>query len=312
MKATLTARSALLAAAAVLAAAVPGYAHSSTPSPTGNQRKLSDAPAFGVSMRSLFALVLALLAATLLAGAPSASAASLLAQGSAPETGWARGSFVVDGGSEIRLTINFSAVSPEAVALMSLEYPSGSSSTMTYLWDDQELVVHSDVAGIDVRSDSSQVDDAGSASIVFECDACHSGKFSFLAMTAGGIGAWSWKVTSDRATAGPVESGLGRTFIRDASDFEGPANVALTAYTGVAAAVSTRVVAEGGLWARFYPEPTLSGSAVGPDGERACPCIIGKALAPAAPGTYEFRATGATSAARSGSWLYGVAFPLAG
>lgn len=240
---------------------------------------------------------------------PGASAGSTIVQGGALETGWARGSFVADGGSEIRLTISFSAPSPEAVALMSLEYPSGSSSTMTFLWDDEEVVVHSDVAGIQIRTDSSQEDDAGSVTIAYVCDACHTGTFAFLAMTAGGIGAWSWEVASDRATAGPVESGLGGTFVRDASDFEGPANVAVGAYTGVAAAVSTRVVAEGGLWARYYPETTVSGTVVTPKGQGACPCIIGKALAPAAPGTYEFHATGATTAARSGSWLYGVAFP---
>jgi hypothetical protein len=218
---------------------------------------------------------------------------------------------VANGASGIWLTISFSAPAPEAVALMSLEYPSGSSSTMTFLWDDEELVVHSDVAGIQIRTDSSTVDDAGSATIAFECDACHTGTFAFLAMTAGGIGAWSWQVASDRATAGPVDSGVGGTFVRDVTDFEGPANVAVGAYTGVSAAVSTRVTADGGLWARFWPETTISGSAVGPTGQGTCPCIIGKALAPAAPGTYEFRATGASTAAGHGSWLYGVAFPAA-
>lgn len=250
--------------------------------------------------------LLALLAPVAL---PGASAGSTIAQGGASETGWARGSFVASGASEIRLTISFSAPSPEAVALMSLEYPSGSSSTMTFLWDDEEVVVHSDVAGIHMRTDSSQEDDAGSATISFLCNACHTGTYAFLAMTAGGIGAWSWKVASDRATAGPVDAGLGGTFVRDASDFEGAANVAVGAYTGVAAATSTRVVAEGGLWARFWPETTLAGTVVTPTGQGTCPCIIGKTLAPAAPGTYEFRATGATTAARSGSWLYGVAFP---
>lgn len=259
-------------------------------------------------MLRVFVLVFALLAPVVI---PGAGAVSAVAQGGASETGWARGSFVVSGGSEIRLTISFSAPSPEAVALMSLEYPSGSSSTMTFLWDDQEVVVHSDVGGIQMRTDSSRADEAGSATISFKCSACHSGTFAFLAMTAGGIGSWSWAVASDRATAGPVESGVGGTFVRDATDFEGPANVAVGAYTGVAAAVSTRVEAEGGLWARFYPETTLSGSAATPSGQRTCPCILGKALAPAAPGTYEFRATGATTAARSGSWLYGVAFPAA-
>ena len=257
-------------------------------------------------MLRVLVVLLALLAPVAL---PGVSAASTIAEGAAPGTGWARGSFVADGASEIRLTLSFSAPSPEAVALMSLEYPSGSSSTMTFLWDDEEMVVHSDVAGIQVRSDSSRTDDAGSATIVFACAACHTGTYAFLAMTAGGIGEWSWKVAADRATAGPVESGLGGTFVRDASDFEGPANVALGAYAGVAGSVSTRVVADGGLWARFWPETTLSGTAVTPTGQRTCPCLLGKALAPAAPGTYEFRATGATTAASSGSWLYGVAFP---
>lgn len=258
-------------------------------------------------LRALVVL-LALLAPV---AAPGASATSTIAEGTASETGWARGSFVADGASAIRLTISFSAPSPEAVALMSLEYPSGSSSTMTFLWDDQELVVHSDVAGVEIRTDESQVDEAGSATISFTCNACHRGTFAFLAMTAGGIGAWSWKVASDRATAGSVSSGLGGTFVRDASDFEGPANVAVGAYTGAAVAVSTRVEAAGGLWARFWPEATLAGSAVTPRGQGNCPCIIGKALVPAAPGTYEFRATGATTAVSSGSWLYGVAFPPA-
>lgn len=241
---------------------------------------------------------------------PGVAAAPVVAQGSAPETGWARGTLVANGASGIWLTISFSAPSPEAVALMSLEYPSGSSSTMTFLWDDEELVVHSDVAGVQIRTDSSQVDDAGSATIGFECAACHTGTYAFLAMTAGGIGEWSWRVSSDSATAGPVLSGLGGTFVRDASDFEGPANVAVGAYTGVAAAVSTRVHAPGGLWARFWPETTVSASAVAPNGQTgACPCIVGKAVAPAAAGTWEFRATGATTAASAGTWLYGVAFP---
>ena len=259
-------------------------------------------------MPRVLVVLFALLA---LVAPPGASAVSTLAQGGALETGWARGSFVGDGGSEIRLTISFSAPSPEAVALMSVEFPSGSSSAMTFLWDDQEVVVHSDVAGVQMRTDSSKQDDAGSVTLAFGCNACHRGTFAFLAMTAGGIGAWSWAVAADRATAGPVEFGLGGTFARDATDFEGPANVAVGAYTGVPAAVSTRVVAEGGLWARFYPETTVSGTAVTPKGESACPCILGKALSPATPGTYEFRATGATTAARSGSWLYGVAFPPA-
>lgn len=257
-------------------------------------------------MLRVLVVLLAVLAPFVL---PVASGASMLAEGSAPATGWARGSFVADGASEIRLTISFSAPSPEAVALMSLQYPSGSSSTMTFLWDDQEMVVHSDVAGIDVRSDSSQVDDAGTVTLVLACNACHRGTYGFLAMTAGGVGAWSWAVGSDRAAAGPVSSGLGGTFIRDISDFRGPANVALGAYTGVAAGVSTRVTAEGGLWAQFWPETTVSGSIVTPKGEGACPCLVGKILAPAGPGTYEFRATGATTTASSGSWLYGVAFP---